>query len=59
VVLRGAIQHGLPLRFTNNADEEIKAANYPDIRFFTVGGHPAYHHVDVRETFRQSRQCSQ
>src|SRR5271165_1526258 len=33
---------GLPLRFTKNADEEIKAANYPDIRFFTVGGHPAY-----------------
>ena len=38
---------GLPLRFTNNADEEIKAANYPDIRFFIVGGHPAYHHVNV------------
>jgi mono/diheme cytochrome c family protein len=38
---------GLPLRFTKNADEEIKAANYPDIRFFTVGGHPACHHVDV------------
>ena len=38
---------GLPLRFTKNADEEIKAANYPDIRFYTVGGHPAYHHVDV------------
>ena len=40
---------GLPLRFTKNADEEIKAANYPEIRFFTVAGHPAYHHVDVIE----------
>jgi sialate O-acetylesterase len=43
----GQSNMGLPLRFTRNADEEIKAANYPDIRFFTVGGHPAYHHVDV------------
>jgi sialate O-acetylesterase len=32
-----------------NADEEIKTANYPEIRFFTVGGHPAYHRVDVIE----------
>ena len=38
---------GLPLRFTKNADDEIKAANYPDIRFFTVQGQPAYQHVDV------------
>jgi sialate O-acetylesterase len=38
---------GLPLRFTKDADAEIKAANYPEIRFFTVSGHPAYHHVDV------------
>ena len=45
----GQSNMGLPLRFTKNADEEIKAANYPDIRFFTVGGHPAYHHVDVIE----------
>ena len=45
----GQSNMGLPLRFTSNADEEIKAANYPDIRFFTVGGHPAYHHVDVIE----------
>jgi sialate O-acetylesterase len=43
----GQSNMGLPLRFTANADDEIKAANYPDIRFFTVGGHPAYHHVDV------------
>lgn len=42
----GQSNMGLPLKFTNNADDEIKNANYPDIRFFTVGGHPAYHHVD-------------
>ena len=43
----GQSNMGLRLRFTNHADEEIKAANYPGIRFFTVQGHPAYHHVDV------------
>lgn len=43
----GQSNMGLPLRFTKNADDEIKAANYPDIRFFTVQGQPAYHHVDV------------
>lgn len=43
----GQSNMGLPLRFTKNADDEIKAANYPEIRFFAVGGHPAYHHVDV------------
>ena len=45
----GQSNMGLPLRFTKNADDEIKAANYPDIRFFTVQGHPAYHQVDVIE----------
>lgn len=45
----GQSNMGLPLRFTKNADDEIKAANYPDIRFFTVQGHPAYHHVDMIE----------
>jgi sialate O-acetylesterase len=45
----GQSNMGLPLRFTKDADDEIMAANYPDIRFFTVGGHPAYHHVDVIE----------
>src|SRR5579863_672819 len=43
----GQSNMGLPLRFTKNADEEIKAANYPEIRFFTVQGQPAYHPVDV------------
>ena len=46
-VCGGQSNMGLPLRFAKNADDEIKAANYPEIRFFTVGGHPAYHHVDV------------
>lgn len=41
----GQSNMGLPLRFTLNADEEIKAANYPNIRFFTVRGRPAYHPV--------------
>ena len=45
----GQSNMGLPLRFTKNADDEIKAANYPEIRFFTVSGRPAYHHVDVIE----------
>src|SRR5579863_87209 len=45
----GQSNMGLPLRFTENADAEIKVANYPDIRFFTVQGHPAYHHVDIIE----------
>ncbi|MBV8458079.1 MAG: hypothetical protein JO122_15850 [Acetobacteraceae bacterium] len=43
----GQSNMALPLRFAKNADEEIKSAKYPDIRFFTVQGHPAYHHVDV------------
>ncbi len=45
----GQSNMGLPLRFTKNADAEIQKANYPEIRFFTVQGHPAYHHVDVIE----------
>ena len=39
----------LPLQFTRNGEDEVKAANYPEIRFFTVEGHPAYRHVDVIE----------
>ncbi len=34
------------LRFVRNGEEEIKAADYPEIRFFTVSAHPAYHHTD-------------
>jgi sialate O-acetylesterase len=32
-----------------NAEEEVKAANFPEIRFFTVAPHPAYHDTDVVE----------
>lgn len=45
----GQSNMGLPLRFTKDADEAIKSANDPDIRFFTVQGRPAYHHVDAIE----------
>jgi sialate O-acetylesterase len=45
----GQSNMGLPLRFTKNADAEIQSAHYPEIRFFTVQSHPAYHHVDVIE----------
>ena len=43
----GQSNMGLPLQFTKNADDEIKAANHPEIRFFTVQGKPAYHPVNV------------
>ncbi len=43
----GQSNMGLPLRFTKDADDEIKKANYPNVRFFTVQGGPAYHRVDV------------
>jgi len=43
----GQSNMGLPLRFTLNGPEEAKAANYPEIRFFNVAGHPAYRHTDV------------
>jgi sialate O-acetylesterase len=45
----GQLNLGLPLRFTRNGEEEAKAANYPDIRFFSVAGHVAYHHTEVVE----------
>jgi sialate O-acetylesterase len=32
-----------------DGEEEVKAANYPEIRFFTVAAHPAYHHTNVVE----------
>jgi sialate O-acetylesterase len=31
------------LRQAKNGSDEVKAANYPEIRFFTVGGGAAYH----------------
>ena len=30
-----------------DGENEVKAANYPEIRFFAVAGHAAYHHTDV------------
>ncbi len=45
----GQSNMGLPLRFTKNGEEEARQANYPNIRFFSVQGHPAYHHTDVIE----------
>ena len=35
------------LRGALNGADEVKAANYPRIRFFTVAEHPAYHHTDL------------
>jgi sialate O-acetylesterase len=35
------------LRSARNGDEEIKAANYPQIRFFSVAPHSAYRHTDA------------
>ena len=37
------------LRAARNGEEEVKAANYPEIRYFTVAAHPAYHHTDMVE----------
>jgi sialate O-acetylesterase len=45
----GQSNMGLPLQFTRNGAEEVKAANYPMIRFFSVEGHPAYRHSDAIE----------
>jgi sialate O-acetylesterase len=35
------------LRGVLNSADEVKAANYPGIRFLTVGEHAAYHHTDL------------
>ena len=35
------------LRAAKNGEEEVKAANFPEIRFFSVMPHSAYHHTDV------------
>ncbi|HVN93440.1 MAG TPA: sialate O-acetylesterase [Terracidiphilus sp.] len=39
----------LPLRFTLNGEDEVKAANFPEIRYFTVAEHVAYRKSDVVE----------
>ena len=43
----GQSNMGLPLRMTLNGADEAKTANYPNIRFFTVAGHPAYRPTEV------------
>ena len=45
----GQSNMGLPLRFARHGADEVKAANHPEIRFFTVAGHAAYHHTDLVE----------
>lgn len=42
----GQSNMGLPLRFARSGAEDAKAANYPEIRFFSVTGNPAYRHTD-------------
>lgn len=39
----------VPLRFTLNGEDEVKAANYPEIRYFTVAQQVAYRNADVVE----------
>jgi sialate O-acetylesterase len=41
------MQVGLPS--ARNGQEEVKSANYPEIRFFSVAAHVAYHHTVVPE----------
>jgi sialate O-acetylesterase len=43
----GQSNMGLPLRRTLDGENEAKAANYPEIRFFSVAAHAAYHHTDL------------
>jgi len=43
----GQSNMGVPLRFARNGEDEVKAANFPEIRFFDVAPHSAYHHTDV------------
>lgn len=45
----GQSNMGLPLRFTKDADREIKEANYPEIRFFTMQTRTAYRRVETLE----------
>ena len=43
----GQSNMGLPLRAVRNGADEVEAANYPEIRFFTVADHAAYHPVEI------------
>ena len=37
------------LAVAKNGPEEVKAANFPEIRFFSVAAHPAYHRSEIPE----------
>lgn len=37
----------VPILMARNGEDEVKAANFPEIRVFTVAAHPAYHQTDV------------
>ncbi|HWA93077.1 MAG TPA: sialate O-acetylesterase [Terracidiphilus sp.] len=37
----------LPLRFSEDGEQVVKEANHPQIRFFSVAAHPAYHATDT------------
>lgn len=43
----GQSNMGLPLKFAKDGDAEVRTANEPEIRYFTVSGHAAYHHTDI------------
>ncbi|WP_443750127.1 sialate O-acetylesterase [Asticcacaulis solisilvae] len=45
----GQSNMALPLKFARNGDTEVRAADAPDIRYFSVSGHAAYHHTDIIE----------
>jgi sialate O-acetylesterase len=45
----GQSNMGLPLRFTRTGVEDAKAANFPEMRVFSVGGHSAYHRTEIVE----------
>jgi len=42
----GQSNMGVPLRFSRDGAEAVKAANYPEIRYFSVAPHTAYHRTD-------------
>src|ERR1035437_217114 len=43
----GQSNMGLPLRFARTSTADAKTANFPEIRFFSVVGNPAYRHTDL------------
>ncbi|MGN6363804.1 sialate O-acetylesterase [Asticcacaulis taihuensis] len=45
----GQSNMALPLKFAKDGDAEVLAADEPEIRYFTVSGHAAYHHKDLIE----------